>query len=67
MIECQVNYIIKLLRIAKQNKAWKYVQVTQEAVDSFYDTHIRKALIGKVKIIISAETNHIYFLHLSVV
>jgi len=48
MIECQVNYIMKLLAMAKKNPSWKYVQVLKECVDDYYETHVRKALIGKV-------------------
>lgn len=51
MIECQVNYIIKLLEMARKSTTWKYIQVTQEAVESYYDTHIRKALRGKVNVL----------------
>jgi hypothetical protein len=49
MIECQVNYIVRLLKLAKANPAWRYLQVTKEAVDRAYDTHVRKALVGKVR------------------
>jgi cation diffusion facilitator CzcD-associated flavoprotein CzcO len=48
MIECQVNYIVKLLGMAKKNSSWRYLQVKTEAVEESYETHVRKALIGKV-------------------
>ena len=48
MIECQVNYVIKLLRMARNNPAWKYIQVKNEIVQEYYEKHVRQALIGKV-------------------
>ena len=50
MIECQVNYIIKLLDMKKSNPSWKYLQVKRDAVENFYETHIQKALVGKVSL-----------------
>ena len=55
MIECQVNYVIKLLKMARNNYAWKYIQVKNEIVQEYYEKHVRQALIGKVGFLLKRD------------